>query len=139
LKQSIKVQFDYDFTLVAIVTSLKQYRLTSYLNKALELQFLRTDDIQNQYNDDHEDASYTRYCADDDENEVSFDVISNKHENGPLIKEKKEVDFFLLVHGPKSKIKLVDLIGKINSIQNVQLAFEVDASQLKSKQNLILE
>jgi hypothetical protein len=139
LKQSIKVQFDYDFTLVAIVASLKQYRLTSYLNKALELQFLRTDDIQNQYNDDHEDARYARYCADDEENELSFDVISNKHENGPLIKEKKEVDFFLLVYGPKSKIKLVDLIGKINSIQNVQLAFEVDASQLKSKQNLILE
>ena len=139
MKQSIKVQFDYDFTLVAIVTSLKQYRLTSYLNKALELQFLRTDDIQNQYNDDHEDGCYARYCADDEENELRFDLIFNKHENGPLIKEKKEVDFFLLVYGPKSKIKLVDLIGKINSIQNVQLAFEVDASQLKSKQNLILE
>ncbi len=90
LKQSIKVQFDYDFTLVAIVASLKQYRLTSYLNKALELQFQRTDDIQNQYNDDHEDARYARYCSDDDENELSFDVISNKHENGPLIKEKKK-------------------------------------------------
>lgn len=139
MKQSIKVQFDYDFSLIAIVAPLKDYRLSSFINKALNLQLVRVDDVINQYDKLHDDATFSRYIADDEENEMSFDLISNKNENGPLIKEQKEVDYFLIVQGGKSAEQCKYIIERINNIQYVQLAFELDVNDLKSKQNLILE
>lgn len=139
MKQSIQVQFDYDFYLIGIVSSLKVYRLSSSVNKLLNSNLLRVDDVLNQFGDDYEDASYARYAGEDEENEILYDLIANKNENVPLIKEKKEVDYFLIINGPDLKINIKSLISELNSIQHVQLAFELDVNTLKSKQNLILE
>lgn len=133
------MQFDYDFYLIGIVSSLKVYRLSSSVNKLLNSNLLRVDDVLNQFGDDYEDASYARYAGEDEENEILYDLIANKNENGPLIKEKKEVDYFLIINGPDLKINIKSLISELNSIQHVQLAFELDVNTLKSKQNLILE
>ena len=56
-----------------------------------------------------------------------------------FLKEQKEVDYFLIVQGGKSAEQCKYIIERINNIQYVQLAFELDVNDLKSKQNLILE
>ena len=89
---------------------------------------MRVDDVINQYDKLHDDATFSRYIADDEENEMSFDLISNKNENGPLIKEQKEVDYFLIVQGGKSAEQCKYIIERINNIQYVQLAFELDVN-----------
>ena len=71
-------------------------------------------------------------------NNTTIDLFENKNftRRVSLISELKKVDFFLKIeHDSQCIIK--DILNKINKIDSISAVYEVNANEMKSKNNLI--
>ena len=132
LKLNIKP--DFEFILIGIVTSEPIYRISWLINEMLSVQLKETQSIKVYNNQRQIVQEFSKYsfCNDD---ETYFHFLQNKSEQGILIEEKKQVDYWIKTDD--FSIKPNDLISKLNTLKNVNLAFEVIPSSLKSKLRLL--
>jgi hypothetical protein len=133
----LNLEEDYSFLLIGISCHTKDYRLCWELNKVLNFDLVRTNDLEISTKKKEID-SYSFYEFIDAENYLDYYLISNRGNNTYLIPEQKTVDFFLMINGNLSKQNLQILLNNINSLSLVLTSFTIDPNQLKSKQNLLL-
>jgi len=141
-----------EYVLIAIHTTLEDYKLAYLLNKNLHTNFIKSSfnlDFKNQKND----ASFSLYEYQNNNSENAYFLIANSHKkeqllqaNGLLlssetrtylIPEKKKTDYFLKINGISETETIVKLIEKLNQIPQVVTAYLVDYKTLKSKEFLI--
>lgn len=131
----LSIEPDYDFPLVAIISSEPIYRLGFLINEAIGCQLKENTPLQVYHNKKQtvqEFPLFSEYYED------SFDavhLIQNKSLQGLFIEEQKQVDFWL-----KWENKSLDtpkMVQAIKKIQNVSLAFEVKPGSLKSKNRFL--
>ncbi|MEC7264629.1 MAG: IPExxxVDY family protein [Bacteroidota bacterium] len=142
--------FDDSFQLIAIHSNLEDYAITYAINSNCGLYLKRMK------NDLHleQNQSYSVFDWDDEFNHMYWTLISNKCEveeiipseglfgnnvstrTDHLIKERKEVDYFLKVDAAEEDV-LAQKIKAINKISKVITAYALDTETLKSKRNLI--
>lgn len=127
----------YDFKLLGISSHVKNYRLCWTVNKALGLDLMKMDEeiIVRPLRSDRPISFSVYYCF-DEETEVEFELISNRHEEGFLIPEMKSADYFLKISDWHAD-PMSELIQKLRKESLVNMAFEVDLDTLRSKQNLV--
>ncbi|MBL4594634.1 MAG: IPExxxVDY family protein [Flavobacteriales bacterium] len=126
---------DYDFILIGISCHTKDYRLCWEINKALNTDLIRAENLE--ISKKNKTNSFSFYEFIDEDNYLEYYLISNRGNDGYLIAEQKKVDFFLLLKGNTSLNQIQDIICKINSLSLVLTSFKIDPNQLKSKQNLL--
>ncbi|HCN82893.1 MAG TPA: IPExxxVDY family protein [Sphingobacteriaceae bacterium] len=136
-KLTLKYEPDLDFILVAITAPLKDYRFCFKLNKQLNIQFDRIEELSLQFYSGEYQVQFTRYHYYQAQSETDFYLIANKGTEGFLIPEMNNVDFFILIRNYIDNESLEQFITGINKIPEVQVAVEVDPKKLKSKENLI--
>ena len=163
-KITFKIDFDFDleldFTLIGISTSLRDYRLCHFINKETGLNLIfgkessldHNGNLKNKPSDEldyhilHEKSKSKkevthhyqiyRYC--NDAFEFEYYLVNNKSlENGVLIPEASNFDYFLLIKHYIDEEDLILLIEQIRSIPQIMLVKEIDPIALKSKENLI--
>ena len=135
-KTTLKYELDLDFVLVAITAPLRDYRLCFKINKELNLDLCREDDLE-LINTPNKPFYFSRYYIKNIDSETEFNLLANKGTEGFLIPEMKNADFFLLIHNYVDKEELKEIIRGLNRIPEVLVAVEVDPKKLKSKENLI--
>ena len=136
-KLTLKYEPDLDFVLIAITAPLKDYRFCYKLNKQLNIQFYRLEELSLQNYADEYQIYFTRYHYYLSQSETDFYLLVNKGSEGFLIPEMNKVDFFILIKNYIDKESLGQFITGIKNIPEVQVAVEVDPKRLKSKENLI--
>lgn len=136
-KTTLKYELDLDFVLLAITAPLKDYRLCFKINKQLDFDFSRIEELELIFNSDEEPVYYSRYLYLQPQTETEFDLIANKGTGGFLIPEMKTVDFFLIIRNYIDENELRSFILALNKIPEILVAAEVDPRKLKSKENLI--
>jgi hypothetical protein len=134
-KMVLTIEEDYDFTLIGISCHSKDYRLCWELNKMLNTDLIRTKDYD--INKKNGKSSFSFYEFIDESNYLEYFFISNRGKSGFLIPEQNNVDFFILIRGSTSDSLTKEIIGKINSLSLVLTSFNIDPTQLRSKQNLL--
>lgn len=135
----LEPEFDYDFELLSIVSPIRDYRLCWYINKALKIDFARQDEIQIRYPKKSKYGYFDLYFYDDELNWLQYYFINNRSLGEHLIPEMKQVDHFLMVKGGNAEMEMPGIIERLKKIDHIQAMLQVDPSQLRSKQNLILE
>ena len=136
-KVTLKYELDLDFILIAITSSLKDYRLCHFINKFAGLNLAKTDD--------HEvwvspvgRAFFSRYAGFSEITDTEYYLLANKGaEGGFLIPEMRHSDYFLLVKNFIDDEDLEALQENIACIAEVVVATEISPQKLKSKENLI--
>lgn len=123
--------------LVAITAPLKDYRLCYKLNKELNIDFSRIEDLELSFSEEEEPTYFSCYHYQQSQTETDFFLLSNKGTDGFLIPEMKQTDFFILIRNYLDKTDLKEMIACINRIPEVLVAAELDPKKLKSKENLI--
>ena len=160
-KVTFKLDLDFDleldFTLVGISSSLKDYRLCHFINKhtGLKFQFGKESPIDHNGNiksKPQEELDYHiiteksktlnhhfpmyRYCC--EHFEFEYYIINNKSlENGVLIPEIANFDYFMLIKHYIDSEDLIKLIDNLKTINEIMLVKEIEPTSLKSKENLI--
>jgi hypothetical protein len=136
-KITLKLELDFDFIVLAITTSLKDYRLCFYLNKFAPANFIRVDELALPLSDRPGVALFNRYTYLPENSETEFYLLSNKGSEGLLIPEMNRVDYFLVIKNFIDDEDLEAWISHLKQIPEVLAAVEVDVKKLKSKENLL--
>jgi hypothetical protein len=152
-------EFDeVDYYLLAIHTSLEDYRLAYFINKTLPVNLSKSkNEIHAQTKEG--EANFSRFCYYDIDREISWNLIQNKNEivsvnSGDsqdlfssetsaisttihLLPEFKKVDYFLKIENSEEAIDFTEIQHKLNIIESIAAVYAVDTDKLKSKNNLI--
>lgn len=142
-----------DYELIAVHSSLDDYKLAYMLNKELGVQLSKN----NAYVEiaiPEGKSAFSNYIFDDEKNDVVWTLIENKttiinsNKQTTSLFEQVDITVFLLPEFKKAdyliKIENIDygfdsesIIEKIQGIKNVTTAYTIDITNLKSKNNLI--
>jgi hypothetical protein len=139
-KNKLSVDYDFSFDLIAITASVKEYKLAWILNRELNLNFIKSENIEIVFLDD-KFMSISNFSS-RTEHQI-FRLLKNKAENHEekfnafLIPEMRNFDYFLLVDDESDTFDLNAFITSIKQIPFMQFVVSVEASTLKSKENLI--
>ena len=134
-KLILNLDEDYEFTLIGISCHSKDYRICREINNTLNIDLIRTEDLEIAKQSTINSHPFYEYI--DDDNYLEYYLISNRGNNGFLIPEQKKVDFFLVAKGNISDNHTNDVISKINTLSLVLTSFSIDPNLLKSKHNLL--
>jgi len=114
-KHKLTFQLDFNFSLLGISSSENDYRLSWEMNKVLEISLRK--DSDHVIKRKEIEQNFLVYTFSDEESFLQYFLIANKSENGYLIEELRNIDYFLQIHG--------DLIDKqqeqiISSVRNIK-------------------
>ncbi|RFZ91962.1 IPExxxVDY family protein [Mucilaginibacter conchicola] len=136
-RKVLKFEIDLDFVLIAITTSLKDYRICYYINKCLNFNFTRTDDLQldNHINGSAMLFSFYKYSW--ETTETDFYFIGNKGTEGYLVPEMRSADYFIMIKNYIDDDDLDGIISGLNKIPEIVAAVKIDPKKIKSRENLL--
>ena len=136
-RKFLKFEIDLDFVLIAVTTSLKDYRICYLINKFLKFNFIKVPDLQVDIFKDARLNFFSLYHYNWETTETDFYFIANKGSEGYLIPEMKKADFFLLIKNYIDEHDLDTLISTLNKIPEIVAAVKIDPKKIKSRENLL--
>ena len=149
---------EIDFHLLAIHTTLDNYRLAYFLNQKLQLNLSKsTDEIK--IKNKEGTTFFSRFIFEDVQHDVFWNLIENENEitlelnntnqglfteiknsfttKDFLVPEYKKVNFFLKIENSKDTFIPDELIKTVKSIDKIATAYIINLEKIKSKNNLI--
>jgi hypothetical protein len=152
-------EFDeIDYYLIAIHTSLEDYRLAFFINQILPINLSKSKS-EIQINIKEGETNFSRFYYNDEESAITWNLIQNKNEviqykKGNtqnlfsnvtmevstkvfLLPEFKKVDYFLKIENNDDAMNVSKLQIILNTIDSVSTVYIVDTNKIKSKNNLI--
>lgn len=157
-KLILEDDFQEEFSLIAIHCSEEPYMMAYMLNKQISLRLFRKK-LDVDFSNQGLDISFPIFEYEDELNYFLYNLVANKnkslsakvHSSGGLfddissdktittflLKEFKNVDYFLKIRSDYEKVNTRNLISTINDIEQVISAYTIDNNKIKSKNNLI--
>ena len=152
-------EFDeIDYYLIAIHTSLEDYRLAFFINQKLPINLSKSEN-EIQINIKEGETNFSRFYYNDMESAITWNLIQNKNEvvqykKGTtqnlfldvamevatkvfLLPEFKKVDYFLKIENNDDAMDVSKIQLLLNTIDSISTVYIVDTKQIKSKNNLI--
>jgi hypothetical protein len=150
-------EFDaVDYNLIAIHTSLEDYRLAYFLNQKLPIILSKSNDFVEfkttngtaffskfSFELENTDEQWTLIENKDElhevKNRISIDLFSEKQEkvtsNVYFLPDMKKVNYFLKIEN--TFLPLEEILSHLNAITQIATAYVVEIEKIKSKNNLI--
>lgn len=136
-KKVIKFEIDLDFVLIAITSPLKDYRLCYMVNKSLNFNFVRADDLQLDALQGPGKVFFSFFKYGWESSETEFYLIANKGSEGYLIPEMNKTDYLFMIKNYIDEDDLDEIVLKLNKIPEIVAAVKVDPKKIKSRENLL--
>jgi hypothetical protein len=138
-KAKLLVEPTFDFELLGIVSPIRDYRMAWLVNKELELNLVKADDLELEFLS-AEKLEISQYFLSLPHGFIQ--LLKNKALNSSeqlayLIPELKNLDYFLLVQDETDQLELSNFMEKLSQNPLVQSIVRIDISKLKSKENLL--
>ena len=151
-------EFDeIDYHLIAIHTTLEDYRLAYFINQHLPVNLSKSNE-EILISIKEGETQFSRFYFDDEDNFVSWNLIQNKNEvvgqneiinqdlfsNSSqvvatkvfLLPELKKVAYFLKIESDDD-LDLAGIVKKLKSIKSLSTVYLVETETIKSKNNLM--
>jgi len=152
-------EFDeIDYHLIAIHTSLEDYRLAYFINQKLPINLFKNEN-EIQINIKEGETKFSRFSYQDIEKTISWNLIQNRNEviqqkneksqnlfsniimevstKVYLLPEFKKVDYFLKIENMDDVMNVEEIQALLNTIDSISTAYTVDTNNIKAKNNLI--
>ncbi|MEM7549093.1 MAG: IPExxxVDY family protein [Bacteroidota bacterium] len=136
-KQKLIIDYEYDFELWGIVSSIKEYKLAWQINNAFPLELMREADIK--VSSEKMSLSIVNYKS-SSENSV-IRLLKNKSIAEKaifyLVPELKKIDYFFIIDSDDDTFPIENLYHCLNKCSGVEYLTKIDLSKLNSKDNLL--
>jgi hypothetical protein len=136
-RKFLKFEIDLDFVLIAVTTSLKDYRICYLINKFLSFNFVKIPDLSVDINEINQPALFSIYHYNWEASETDFYFIANKGSEGYLIPEMRKADYFFMIKNYIDENELDNIISVLNKIPEIVAAVKIDPKKIKSRENLL--
>lgn len=153
------VEFEeMDYHLIAVHTTLEDYRLAYFINKVLLIN-LSKDKNEIHISIKEGETNFSRFYYHNNEKEITWNLVQNKNEVIQIKKENsqnlfsdiklevstrvyllpefKKADYFLKIDNPDDRLNIDEIKTLINSIDAITTSYVVATNKIKSKYNLI--
>ena len=137
---TLDAEYDCDFALFGLVSSIRDYTLAWGLNRGLRLRLVRQPDfVLNLVQQGPLAFSYYLYATET----LTLRLFRNRAllpSSLPkpfLAPDIREYDYLLQVHGGVDELAGTALLDRLTALSTVQYASEFDPAELKYKENLI--
>lgn len=130
MAKKLKLDIDYfeDYRLLSIATQMKDYTLAFHINKQLDINLKKYDDLVVPGND----AAYPWFYFREGTNNPSFYLIGNNHPNGKLTPTQKNIDFYLLIKEFFDSDLLNHYLSSLRTVPGVLGVFGTNMSSIKN-------
>jgi len=138
-REVLDVEFDFNFKLFALSTTLRDYQLCYQINKNFLYNLRRVNDIEvNQPKKQVASVhSHFSFCIEELQREIH--LITN-HSNGSyFLSELKIADYLLKLMGEVSEEEETEILNRLRKIQSVNLVKEIPVDSIRQKNNLIFD
>ena len=140
-----------DYLLIGIHSTEEDFKLAYLLNKHLSTKFIR---YKHNLDFKNSDIEFPLFEYKDEKTYLNYYLINNKHiqvvneqykdglfggdysTTSYLLPEKKKVDYLLKIEGCTQEFVL-ELVEKLNKINEIITSYQIQTNTLKSKYNLI--
>lgn len=159
-KHTLEIEYDYNFVLIGISSHEKDYRVCWALNNKLGLELVKVNSLEIKGKKQETPSFFSLFTYDHPDGFFEYTVVANLSEgkagvtmentlfgnkakshsyseNEFLIPEHKQMNYFFVVKGELSETESLQLVKQIREIDMVLTAIPLEASQLKSRHNLI--
>ncbi|MET3978504.1 hypothetical protein ABIB62_001073 [Mucilaginibacter sp. UYP25] len=136
-RKVLKFEIDLDFVLIAVTTSLKDYRICYHINKCLNFNFTRIDDLKLEANVNGAPLLFSLFHFSWESTETDFYFIGNKGSEGYLVPEMREADYFVMIKNYIDDDDLDNVLSCLNKIPEIVAAVKIDPKKIKSRENLL--
>lgn len=138
-KTKLLIDYDFGFILIGITTTSKDYKLAWILNKRLQFNLSKQEDLHLPF-EKGQDLTLSHYLFTTDF--IQVHLVKNKSVSDVattafLVPELNHFDYFLKIEEEGEQIQLSELLQTLRSVEYIQLVQQVDINKLKSKENLI--
>ena len=127
----LNFQPEYDFFIIGIASHVNDYKLTWSLNQQLGFDLMRVDDLEIVVNKGQVTQRFSRYFFEHEESMISYDLVANLSENGHLVKEHQNIDYFLRINGEIGLEDFNKLLNEIKCIDGVISAFRINPATIR--------
>ncbi|WGK95343.1 MULTISPECIES: IPExxxVDY family protein [Flavobacterium] len=152
-------EFDeIDYHLIAIHTTLEDYRLAYFINQHFPINLSKSNE-EIHISVKEGETQFSRFYFNDEDNFISWNLIQNKNEvigqktiinqdlfsdstqevatKVFLLPELKKVDYFLKIESDEDDVIIADILKQLKRIKSLSTVYVVDPESIKSKNNLI--
>lgn len=152
-------EFDeVDYDLIAIHSSLEDYRISYFINQTLPVHLKKSKEEISILVQEGE-AFFPKFIYDDQIHDIQWSLVPNQTDivtaaqerrNGllgtadwevfrkvHLISELKRVDYFLKIENNHNYFSVSKMVAELKSINRISTVYAVDPENIKSKNNLI--
>jgi len=158
LKLHLEEFDEVDYELIAIHSSLEDFRLAYFINQKLPIILSRNKD-EVAVTVKEGDAFFSKYSYEDEKTACNWSLIQNKNDiyitqkntkqnlflNSVdmisqkvfLISEHKKVDYFLKIEHNASVINVEKIVDQLKQIERISAVYSLIPENIKSKNNLI--
>ena len=151
-KNRLKVSYDFDFHLVALSTRVKAYKLAWTLNRDLQINLSRADNISIDFSRgkslsianyiskrEHQTVRLLKNRSEyaDNKSSIFRQEDADSKRNIFLLPEFKKIEYLLMVSDDSGTFDINAFISTIEQIPLVDFVLSVDTAKLKSRDNLI--
>jgi len=159
-KLILEDDFYEEFSLIAIHCNEEPFKVAYMLNKHVQLQLVRKS-VDLDFSNNGLDVTFPIFEFENIYTYFYYNLVANKNKSLTanvqssgglfdtiisektvttyLLKEFKNVDYFLKIHSDYEKVPIRKLISSINEIEQVISAYLIDNETIKSKNNLIFD
>jgi len=138
-KLKLDFQFDIDFDIVGIITSLQDYKVCHFLNESLKMQMKRIQDREIIHPKRDTCQYFKQYYFKDELNKLEYYLISNKNQGERCLPEMKIVDYLLLINGNAKQELVEEMMGQIKSLSGIASVLRIRPEQINSIENIIID
>ncbi|MBN2613806.1 MAG: IPExxxVDY family protein [Bacteroidales bacterium] len=112
------------------------YRLSWAINNKLGYNLSKSDNLSLTNNKTGEIQQFSVFEFTNEDDECKYHLVSNRCDNGFLLAEYKNVDFFLLIQGEMAPYEFDLIVTNLKQIEIITLAFMISDLSTKSLEKL---
>ena len=125
---------EINYSVIGITSSLKDYRLTFYINKLSHIQFKRVDPFV--FHHKNQAFTYSLYIFIDNKNLRNYYLISNKANSVKLVPKLQHFDYLLFMDGEVNEDSTKELAKEVKTFDYITLTSVVDFAEIDKIKNL---
>jgi hypothetical protein len=121
-----------EFSLLGIVTSEPDYKLSLLLNKKLKISLKNNQPVEFK-SETGTDLHFSKFSDLSGAPELSYNLFSNKSGKDSLIKKLSNIDFFLQIHSSENVPDTEGLTATLRKIESITAVFVLNSASIKDK------
>ncbi|HOY38146.1 MAG: IPExxxVDY family protein [Bacteroidales bacterium] len=138
-RKTLKFSPEYNFILFGLSATVSDIRLVYILKTMTELDFHRCENLCVFHEKLPIEQTFSLFECDENDENLSISLISNKSQEGFLIEELKNIDYFIIIKGADSIVFAEKFLKVLKESSSIYGVFQIDPNNLPSKQKLLFQ